>query len=193
MTPRRRKLTAITAAGVLSLLALLAWTQQWFTVTLTDGHVLEIAGDIAAPALAALSLAGLALVAALSIAGPVFRIVLGILEALIGACIAISGTIALSDPVVASSAAITEATGVTGATSVAALVDSTNPSAWPLVTIILGSLAILVGAAIVVTAPRWPAASSKYRAVRLEGETTERSSVGDWDSLSEGTDPTTKD
>ena len=50
------------------------------------------------------AIAALALVGALSIAGLVFRIVLGLLQALIGLGVVVSGAVALSDPLSAARA-----------------------------------------------------------------------------------------
>jgi hypothetical protein len=51
-------------------------------------------------------------------------------------------------------------------------------------------LAALVGVLLLATFRRWPAASRKYQAVRLEDPSAPRDSVGDWDALSDGADPT---
>ena len=131
VTPRRLKSTSILAGLALSALTMLAWTQVWFTVTL-ESRAVAIAGDVAAPALAALALSGLALAAALAIAGPVFRVILGALQAAIGALVVTSAAIALADPIAASAAAVTAVTGVSGADSVAALVLDVSATAWPL-------------------------------------------------------------
>lgn len=188
MTGRRLKLSAILAGVVLSGMTLLAWTQQWFVVSLVPGGSVVVAGDVAAPALTALALSGLALVAALAIAGPVFRVVLGLLEVAIGALVVTSSAIALADPVAASASAISELTGVSGTASVAELVASVAVSAWPTVALLAGFLLVALGVAIVVTTRRWPESSRKYQAARLEKE--DGTPIGDWDALSDGRDPT---
>jgi hypothetical protein len=192
-TGRRIKNTIMLATAVFSLLTLVAWTQVWFGVTLTDDTHLEIAGEVAAPALSALALASLVLVGALSIAGPVFRIVFGLLEALIGVAVVFSAVVALQDPVVASASAVSDATGVAGAQSIADLVQTVDPSIWPPVALVVGVLLVVAGLAIVVTGRRWPGSSRKYNATRLEPVKRERTSVDDWDALSSGDDPTTND
>lgn len=190
MSPRRLKLTSILAAVALSALVLLSWTQQWFGLHLTTGADLSVAGDVAAPALTALALSGFALAAALAIAGVFFRVVLGVLQAAIGGLVVTSSVIALSDPVGASERAVTEATGIGGRNSVGALVDTVGMTPWPVVALVAGVLLVLLGLAIALTARSWPASSRKYQAVRLEQTEGERSSVGDWDALSDGRDPT---
>src|SRR3954467_10287105 len=108
--------------------ALLPATPPPFTIHLTDtanhSSTVSVAGSVAAPALTALALAGLALTAALAIAGPVFRIVLALLGVLLGVAVLISAITAVSDAVRASSSAITTATGVAGDASIRHLVHS---------------------------------------------------------------------
>ena len=188
MNARRLKLGVILSGLVLSGLTLLAWTQHWFAVSLIpDGSVL-VGGDVAAPALAALALSGLALVAALAIAGPVFRVILGLLEAAIGALVVVSAILAIVDPIAASASAITAVTGVSGAASVTALVSAVTPTAWPFVALLAGALVVAVGITIVISSRLWPQSSRKYQAARLAE--VDGSPIGDWDALSDGRDPT---
>jgi uncharacterized membrane protein (TIGR02234 family) len=184
------------ATAVLAGLVLMAWSQPWFTLTLVpgsgDGEPLVVRGDSAAGGLAPLALTTLALVAALALAGPVFRIVLGVLEALVGACIAAVAVVSLSDPVAASASAITEATGVSGHDSVAALVDEVTVSFWPVVAVVLGAAVVLVGSFVAVTASRWPVSGRKYNRTRIVpvDESNPGDPVAEWDALSDGDDPT---
>ena len=78
--PKSLLLTVIALAGAA---LLLAWSQDWFLVRLA-GAEHPVGGDVAAGAVAALALTAFALVAALALAGPVFRVVLGALTALVG-------------------------------------------------------------------------------------------------------------
>ncbi|GAB3606412.1 hypothetical protein GCM10027413_18210 [Conyzicola nivalis] len=191
--PRRTKSMVILASAVLAILTLVSWTQVWFGVTLVDGTTIDVDGQVAAPALSALALTSLVLVGALSIAGPVFRVVFGALESLIGVAVVFSGVLAADDPVAASASAISTATGVSGASSVADLVDTIDGGFWPWLVIVCGVLIILAGVAIIVTSRTWPTATRKYQAARLEPADAQRTSVDDWDSLSGGKDPTTND
>ena len=193
--PRRYKSRIILAATVLGVLTLVSWTQTWFTVLLSDGATLAVDGQVGAPALSALALTSLVLVGALSIAGPFFRIVFGVLQSLIGVAIVFSAVLAVSAPVSAAGPAISVATGVAGDESVADLVSSIALSPWPWVALVAGSVIVLLGGAIVLTGRHWPGGSTrKYQSsTRLEPAAAERTSVDDWDSLSGGDDPTTKD
>lgn len=190
MSPSRLKVSLLLAGLAASGLVLVSWTQPWFLLEVAGGTPVTVTGETAAGALSALALAGLALGAALAIAWPVFRVVLGVLEVSIGGLVILSAVLALTDPVSASNAAITQATGVSGETSVRSLVDSVVVTAWPALTLVLGIVLVALGLLVAATSRRWPASSRKYQAARFENADGERSSVGDWDSLSEGRDPT---
>ncbi|MBK4346809.1 Trp biosynthesis-associated membrane protein [Lacisediminihabitans changchengi] len=197
MTPRRLKSFTMLAGVVLSGLTILTWTGQWFALTIdgnaaTQSH-LSAAGDVAAPALVTLALAGLALVGALAIAGPLIRYVLGAVQTLLGITVVLSAVSALRDPIAASASLITGATGVSGAAPVAALVRSVTVTAWPAVTIVVGALVTLLGVFLLITGRLWPASSRKYQTVRLEAQKPGENPAADWDSLSDGTDPTGDD
>ena len=189
MTPARLKLILLLAGVVLAGLALLAWTQEWFGITLLDGAVLSVSGEIAAPALTALALTGLVLVGALSIAGPFFRVILGSLQALLGFTIGFSAVLAILDPLTASAAAITTATGVSGEL-VGAQASAFTSTAWPWLAVVAGALLIVTGFLVVATGRAWPGSSRKHQAVKLAPADGTRSSVDDWDALSGGDDPT---
>jgi len=191
MNSRRLKYGSIFAAIAVSGLVLLSWTQEWFSVRLGSGETLSITGDVAAPALTALALSGLALAGALAIAGPVFRVILGLLQMSLGGLVVTSAAIAMVDPISASALEITQATGVSGAQSIAGLVSDVVASAWPAVTLALGLMVTLLGLAIALTTRYWPVSSRKYQAVRLEQ--TDGSPAADWDALSDGRDPTGAD
>lgn len=159
---------------VVSALVFLAWSQSWGTLSVTgdgaSGRTLDVPGATAAPALAALGLAGLASAAALAIAGPVIRIVLGVLQVLLGASIVLSGTGPLIDPVSAGAPVVTAATGVAGTESIRAIAQSDAITAWPIVAILLGALLAVLGVAVAVTTTRWPASGRRYQAVRFSTE-----------------------
>ncbi|MDN4596021.1 Trp biosynthesis-associated membrane protein [Leifsonia virtsii] len=172
-TGRRVKYSTMLLLVVGSGLALLAATQPWFTIRLTDtaqhATTVSVAGSVAAPALTALALAGLALTAALAIAGPVFRIVLALLGILLGVSVLISAITAVSDAVRASASAITTATGVAGDASIRNLVHTVDTAFWPWLAVVAGVVLILASAAVVVFSRLWPGPSRKYQ-TRFAGE-----------------------
>ncbi|MET0976759.1 MAG: Trp biosynthesis-associated membrane protein [Leifsonia sp.] len=185
-------LLVIVSAG----LALLSATQTWFTFTIASGAggsaELVVNGSVAAPALSALSFAAIALAAALAIAGPVIRIVLGVLGVVLGGSVILSAAIAIGDPALSGASAVTKATGVSGAESVRGLVSSVTWTAWPVLALVAGILLVLAAIAVLVTSRMWPASARRYQAVRLEGAETSAKdrAVDEWDELSRGDDPT---
>ncbi|MET4780227.1 Trp biosynthesis-associated membrane protein [Glaciihabitans sp. UYNi722] len=193
---RRLKNISLLGAIVLSGLTLLSWTSQWFTLTLggsEKGHApLTVTGEAAAPGLVALALAGLALVAALAIAGPVFRAVLGVVQVLIGFTVGLSSILAIGDPIAASTSVVTAATGVSGKESVARLVASYTQTAWPWLAAIIGLLTLALGIFVLVTSRHWPGSSRRYQPAGSEPAEPGANPVSDWDTLSGGSDPTSR-
>jgi hypothetical protein len=194
-SPARLKYTLVLAVLAVSAFVLFTWSRDWFVLTLAGETADRVAvpGSVAAPALSALALAGIALAAALAIAGPVFRVLLGALQIVLGGCIVLSASLAVADPVSAGARAVTDSTGIDGTESIAALVARTTGSPWPAVTLVLGVLAALLGAAVLATFRRWPASSRRYSAARFDDAAPARgrdASVSDWDTLSDGRDPT---
>ena len=190
MTGARLKLISLVAIALLAALIFADWSQTWFTLTV-QGKPFPVSGQVAGSALSALALASLALIAALAIAGRFFRVVLGVLLALLGVCVVAVSAFAIGNPVVAATSAITKATGVAGTQSVAKLVTATSVTAWPVVAIVLGVLLTLLGLAIAPTARSWPDSGRKYTRSRLTTADAEaQDPVSEWDALSEGDDPT---
>lgn len=186
----RRKGLSLIAIVVLAALVFTTWSQTWFTMTIQQKPFL-VAGSVAGSALAPIALASLALVAALAIAGPFFRVVLAVLLAMLGVCVIVVSAFAIANPVVSATAAITKVTGVAGTVSVAKLVTATSTTAWPIVAIVLGVLVTLLGMTIVPTARSWPVSGRKYSRSRLMTADAEGlDPVQEWDALSDGGDPT---
>lgn len=215
MPARRLKLVLILVILGASSLVLLAWTQVWVQaeVGLPDAgtQILQIDGAIAAPALTALALAGFALAVALTIAGRLLRIVLGTLQVLLGFSVFLAAFLAVRDPADASAAAVTAATGIAGHESIQLSVLETVITPWPYVAMGAAIIMAAAGVAVVVTSGRWPGPTRKYQAVRFEHvastdgaqvpaatseaapiEPAPSDSVGDWDDLSRGDDPTAR-
>ena len=179
----------ILAIGLLAGLTLITTTQTWWTLHLANQSI-PIAGSVAGQALTALSLCGLALAAALSIAGPVFRLILGLLQLLLGFTIVFTTAVALVNPAGPSENAISKATAIEGTSATAALIKSVTETPWGFIAIALGVLAFLAGVWLLLTFRAWPAASRKYQAVRLAPAGGPRDAVVDWDAQTSGADPT---
>ena len=168
---RRIKLSLILLILVASGLALLAWTQTWVNITIGAQTgvelALEVDGATASPALTALALAGLALAGALTIAGPVIRLVLGVLEILLGVSVFIASYSVVQDPAAASGPAVTDATGIAGNHSIELSVTAASVTAWPFVALVGGVVMVLAGLAVIVTSRRWPGSTQRFQAVAL--------------------------
>ncbi len=188
MSARGAKYASLTALAVLSGFMLIAWPQPWFVAELPGTRVV-VTGELAAPAMAAFATAGLALTAALSLAGPFFRIVLGVLEMALAGCVLLSAMLALASPEDAASAAVTETTGVAGEQSVAALVQSVQATAWPWLAAASAILAILAGLTIAITGRKWPGQGARYQPVRFAAASADDTAAA-WSALSDGDDPT---
>jgi Tryptophan-associated transmembrane protein (Trp_oprn_chp) len=189
--PRGRRLRLATIGGMLLLhaLTLAVWTGTWITGQVQDTP-LAVGGDAAAPALPALALCGLALAAALTIAGPVFRAVLAVLQVLLGVSIALSGILVVANPAAAAAPAVTARTGISGSDGVAGLLDAAAATALPFLAIALGAGSAALGVLLLLTSRRWPARSSRFSAVRAEA--VDGGSIEEWDALSGGDDPTAR-
>jgi uncharacterized membrane protein (TIGR02234 family) len=194
MTPRAIRLYSILGGLALSGIALLASTQTWIQLRASSpqGGTVDVsaAGSQTAPALSALAFAGLALFAASTIAGPVFRVILGVLAFVLGGCIVFAALLVITDPIGSAATAITKATGVDGRASVTDIVLSHTVTAWPFVALVAGLVFALLGVFVVVTSKRWPASTRRYQSVRVVDPDAPVDPVSTWDTLTTGIDPT---
>lgn len=191
---RRGRLYAVLGFLLAGGIGIISSTQTWVTVVRADaGEPLAVAGGVAMPLLTPLTLAVLALGAALSIAGPALRYVFALLG-LGGAVALIAGTLPLvvDPPLGAVAPALTEATGLSGERTLRGIVDGLEPGGWPVAA--LGAWVVLVLACVLVlaTAHRWKAGGRRYEQA---GEAHHAAAgpldpVDSWDELSHGTDPT---
>lgn len=222
-TGSRWKYSSILLAIVASGLALTASTQTWYSLHLTTaaGHAGDIAvtGSNAAPAVAALSLAGVAFACALALAGPILRYVLAALGLVLAASIIGSAAGAMADPIGSGISVVTTDTGIAGDASVRAIIESAQASAWPALALAGGILLAVSALVVIVTSHRWPGTSRRYGATQpvldrhddadsaahVSGGTSGASgptnaaderarardaAIDDWDELSRGDDPT---
>ncbi|MEV8238667.1 Trp biosynthesis-associated membrane protein [Microbacterium testaceum] len=193
---RRPRSLAVVAMLLAGAIGVIGSTQTWIDVTLNDGaqETLAVPGSDALPVLTPLSLAALALGAALSIAGPVVRYVFGAIGLAIAALTGFGAAqIVFATPVSATAATVTDATGISGVDAVGDLVAGLSLTPWPAVTLV--AQIVLAAAAVftLVTARRW--GSNAGRKYRTTGDSTAESSrphdaIDSWDDLSRGADPT---
>ena len=188
MTAARLRLLSMAVILVEAGVVALAQSQTWYLLRLS-GAEYAVGGDVAAGVLLPLALASLTVVPALALAGPVFRVILGVLDALLGVCVVVVVAWSLGDPVRASLPVLADATGFT-ADEQAWLdqIASTVTTAWPFVALVTGVLMILTGIGVALTSRAWPASGSRYSRTRFAGQ--DRDATQDWDALSDGEDPT---
>lgn len=189
MSPARERLVAVLALILLGALTVLASTQAFAVVRLVEqARPLTVPGSQAAPALAPLGLAQLALAGALTIAGPVARRVLGVVLVLLGAAVLAELVPLVADPTSGARGAIDAATGVTDA---AGLVAGVAGTAWPVVGVVAGAASAAAGVAVLVRAGRWSTGGRRFRQQqRAAPVRSVTDPVSEWDALSRGGDPT---
>ncbi|PZE67456.1 Trp biosynthesis-associated membrane protein [Curtobacterium sp. MCBD17_021] len=217
---RSRPLVVVIGLAVAGLV-MLAWTQTWFTVHLDHSaavvKTVDADGATVVPQYTAVAIASLALFLALTIAGRVVRVVLAVVQVLLGVAVVVTGAAALSDPVAAARSAVGSVAGVSDIGAVRQVVTSVDVSVWPVVGIIGGVLAALLGVAVLFLQRSWPGPSRRYGDAATPGSASAtdvtathpdggptpvgtgartpvvRDAVVDWDDLSAGVDPTAAD
>ncbi|NLB47594.1 MAG: Trp biosynthesis-associated membrane protein [Microbacteriaceae bacterium] len=190
----RSKLLLLAMIACSAIVALLSSAQPWVFIELSAGAAafeqLSLTGQELHPALAPVAIAALAAALALTIAGVVFRRVLGVLVAGLGVALALAVCGVWSDPVAAARGHLDEVTGITG-TEQAALVAGSETSSLILVALVAGALMCVSGVMVSVLSGGWKSAGRKYDAaspasVRDDGPPDR---ISDWESLSDGFDP----
>jgi hypothetical protein len=191
---RRGRSTAVVAFLLAGAVGIISSTQTWLSVVRADaGESILVPGADALALLAPLSLAVLALGAALALVGRALRYVFAVLALLGGALLAWwSAEIVFTAPVSAVAATVTETTGLAGGTAVTDLIGSITPTFWPVLALIGWVLLILASVFTLVTANRWKSGGKRFRTdVVAHGETDGPvDAIDSWDDLSRGTDPT---
>ena len=82
-----------------------------------------------------------ALVTALALAGPVFRLILGLLQLLLALTIVLTTILSLTHPDQPSESAVQNATGIAGSESIDSLIKSVTLTPWGFVAVALGIVA----------------------------------------------------
>ncbi|WP_427869050.1 Trp biosynthesis-associated membrane protein [Leucobacter luti] len=193
----RSKLIVVAGIAVAGGVALLAGSQPWVSFMLDGEHALHSAtGHDVNPALSPVAIALVAAALALTIAGKVFRAVLGALVALLGAGVVALCFGVINAPLASVSGKITELTGIAGGATVNGVVWS-QLSGWAWATLAAGLVAALLGVAVLVVGRLWAQGGRKYDQAPRDAASTARTGkpdrISDWDSLSDGEDPTSDD
>lgn len=195
---RRGKLLAILAIIAAGALGTISSTQTWITVSLGEGPhaALAVPGAAAIPVLAPLSLAVLALGAALSIAGRILRICFGAATLVFSIILAgLTGAVVFDAGARHVASVVTEATGITGEDAVADLVQKITLTAWPALTLALWIILAAAGILTLATGSRWTSGGRRYVVADASGTAAAsrpHDAIDDWDDLSRGDDPTTR-
>lgn len=191
---RRARMLAVLSFLLAGAIGIISSTQTWLVVERSDAaEPLLIVGADALTLLAPLSLAVLALGAALSIAGIALRYGFAVLAAG-AAIILIMGTTTLlfGPPRSVAAKAVAEATGLSGDAALYDIVDAILPTGWPAIALAAWVLLLLASAFVCATAPGWKSGGRRYRSASEaeHRETGPQDAVDSWDELSHGTDPT---
>ncbi len=191
---RRGRSIAVSGFLLAGAVGVISSTQTWLAVERADaGETILVPGASALPLLTPLSLAVLALGAALSIVGPVLRLVFGVLAG--AAALFLGWTTAqllLTLPLSAVAPAVTEATGLAGGGALADLISGIAPTAWPVLALIGWVILLAASAVVLLTAGSWRAGGRRYRtdAAATAPGAGPVDAVDSWDELSRGSDPT---
>lgn len=175
-------------------IGIISSTQTWLTVERADAaEAILVPGAASLPLLAPLSLAVLALGIALSIVGPVVRLVFGVLSA--AAALFLGWTtlqLLVSEPLAAVGSTVTDVTGLAGSAAIDDLVAGIELSSWPVVTLIGWGVLLAASLLVLVTWRRWRSGGRRYRTVaaHVESASGPVDAIDSWDDLSRGTDPT---
>jgi uncharacterized membrane protein (TIGR02234 family) len=188
------KLWLLAGIAVTGAVALYSSTQVWVTLSLTEGAAafseLAVTGQQMNQSLSPVAIAVLAAALALTIAGTVFRRVLGVLVLLLGAGLGAIAVAVMRDPAAAVAGRLGEATGLTGFAQ-AELIASVSVSPLVLVTLVAGALLLGMGLLVLVLGGRWKTAGRKYESDsgRAKQQNEEPDRISDWEALNSGQDP----
>ncbi|MGK0715971.1 Trp biosynthesis-associated membrane protein [Leucobacter sp. W1153] len=196
----RSKLPLLAVVALTGGLTMVAATQTWVNLLLVDGAAasgsLLVSGQDLNASLSPVAIAVLAAALALTIAGKIFRRVLGLLIAALGAgALAIAAGV-LADPVGAAAGRLAEITAISG-TAQQGLVESSALSVWPFVTAVAGGALVVLGLLVAIVSGGWRAAGRKYES-RTDSEEpvrgeTDTDRISDWERQSDGEDPSETD
>ena len=174
-------------------IGIISSTQTWLTVERADaGEAILVPGASALVLLAPLSLAVLALGAALSIAARVLRVVFAVLAGAASVFLIWSTLQLLAAPLDAVGPAVTDATGLAGGGALGDVVEAVAPTAWPIIALVGWVILLAASVVVLVTWRGWKAGGRRYRTDAADAAPHDGpvDAVDSWDELSRGTDPT---
>lgn len=189
--PGHGRTVAVISDLIVSVLLLAGGGLIWITVTFPVGSLpvdsVSVTGYQAVPALAALSLASIALAVALTIARPALGLILGMVQALISVVLLVVITTAIVDPARASRGAVAAVSGISDAGQ-SALAAVHGITVVPTIGLVLAGIQFLIAIGTVITARHWPSTDGRHEVPSPSADGG--SATTTWDRLSQGDDPT---
>lgn len=194
------KLTSVLGIAVLSAAAMILVMQTWVTLVFADGAAafgsLAVPGQSLHAGLMPISLAGLASALALTIAGPIFRRILGLILSALGLGVVWLTVAIMTNTRAAVASSVAEATGLSGSGQADLVSSLTTTWALP-ATVVAGGLLMLAGIMVLFASGGWQSGGRKYAASTDAGNTQQAPGddedidrFDDWDRQSGGDDPT---
>lgn len=190
---RGRSLSAVgllLAGGI----GIISSTQTWLTVIRIDAaEPILIPGADAMALLTPLSLAVLAVGAALTLVGIALRYAFAGLALIAGILLTWwTAEILFATPVTAVARTVTETTGLAGTATVTEMIAVIEPSAWPVLALIGWLILIATAVFALVTARRWKRGGRRFQTDAGPHDEHEGpvDAIDSWDDLSRGSDPT---
>ncbi len=189
MTPARERMTVVLGVLVAGAGTVLASTQTFASAVVTGvKYPVVVAGSAAAPSLAPLGIVALALGIALTIAGPIARLVLAAVLVLLGVGIVAAALPSVLNDATGTTSAIVTATGVS---EVGPFVTSRSGTLWPVLAVVTGVLAAVLGVVVLLRSRAWTTGGRRFRADAPAVRSTDP--ISEWDALSRGADPTSSE
>lgn len=192
-----RKSAVLLVLAVSTLAGLIFTLQTWVVFRFSEVSLngegnagFSVTGAELSQLTVALLLAVLALTAVVGITGKRLRAILLALVVIVGSLTLATVTLALSSPIAASQTRLTEQTGLSGMDTLSQQLTSVVITPLPYFT--LGASVVVTLVAIVGLAvhSRWTSSGRRYEVQRQEKIGSEKPDrIDDWDSLSQGDDP----
>lgn len=190
---RRGRSIAVSGLLLGGAIGIISSTQTWLTVQRADaGADILVPGASALPLLAPLSLAVLALGAALSLTGRVVRLVFGVLAGAVAVLLGWSTLQLLSTPIRGVASTVTDTTGLAGDNALKGVIAAIVPTAWPVIALVGWAILLVAGLVVLLTGRGWRSGGRRYRtdATTATADAGPVDAIDSWDDLSRGTDPT---
>lgn len=190
---QRGRSLSVSGFLVAGAIGIISSTQTWLTAERADaGEAILVPGASALVLLAPLSLAVLALGAALSIAARPLRLVFAVLAGAAAVLLGWSTIQLLVTPIGFVGPTVAEATGLAGEGALGDVVAAVVPTAWPIIALVGWAVLLAASVFVLLTWRGWKAGGRRYRTDAADTAHREGpvDAVDSWDELSRGTDPT---